>query len=107
MRRLQAEGWEQVGVVKRYLTVVGIILAVLVGLGIWLKPPIESMRQGVDAGLAEYAKKHLKPGETMPVVSETETTDWLVAVSHSARVGERTFYCYGAFKVTVCNLPDE
>jgi hypothetical protein len=94
-------------VLKRYLMVVGIILAALVGLGVWLKPPLDKMREGVEAGLSAYARNHLKPGETMPSVTHTQTHDWLVAVSHTARVGDLTFYCYGAFKVTYCNLPEE
>jgi hypothetical protein len=53
-------------VLKRYLMVVGIILAALVGLGVWLKPPLDKMREGVEAGLSAYARNHLKPGETMP-----------------------------------------
>jgi hypothetical protein len=94
-------------VLKRYLVVVGIILAVVVGLGVWLKPPLDKMREGVEAGLTEYAKNHLKPGETMPSVTHTDSRDWFVAVSHTAQVGDLSFYCYGAFKVTVCNLPEE
>jgi hypothetical protein len=92
---------------KRYLMVVGIILAAVVALGVWLKPPLDRMREGVNAGLTEYARHHLKPGETMPSVSHTESHDWIVAVSHTARVGDLSFYCFGAFKVTVCNLPEE
>lgn len=92
---------------QRYLVVVGIILAVVLGLGVWLKPPLDKMREGVAEGLTEYAKHHLKPGETMPSVTHAETHDWLIAVSHTARVGDLSFYCYGAFKVTVCNLPEE
>lgn len=91
---------------QRYLAVVGAILVVIVGLGIWLKPPLDRMREGVEEGLAEYAKAHLKPGETMPAVSHQESHDWIIAVSHVAKVGEETFFCIGAFKVTVCDVPD-
>jgi len=40
-------------------------------------------------------------------VSHSESHDWGIAVSHTAQVGEKTFSCWGGFKVTVCNLPDE
>ena len=92
------------GAVRRYLTVVGIILAVVVAAGVWLKPPLAKMREGVEEGLREYAKYHLKPGEPMPAVTSTESHDWGVAVSHTAKVGDKTFYCVGAFKVTICDL---
>lgn len=95
------------GAVRRYLIVVGIILVALTSLGAWLKPPLEKMREGVEQGLTEYARHHLKAGEAMPSVTHTESRDWLVAVSHTASVGDLTFYCIGAFKVTVCNLPEE
>lgn len=92
------------GAVRRYLTVVGIILAVVVAGGIWLKPPLAKMREGVEAGLVEYAQHHLKPGETMPSVTHTESHDWGIAVSHVAKVGEKTFFCVGAYKVTICDF---
>jgi len=40
----------------------------------------------------------------MPDVTHEESRDWAIAVSHAATVGEKTFYCVGAFKVTICNL---
>ncbi len=92
------------GAVRRYLTVVGIILAVVVAAGVWLKPPLQKMRDGVEEGLKEYARAHLKPGETMPVVTHQESHDWAIAVSHVAMVGDKSFYCVGAFKVTICDL---
>lgn len=92
------------GAVRRYLTVVGIILVVLVAAAMWLKPPLSKMRKGVEAGLAEYAREHLKPGETMPVVTHTSSHDWGVAVSHIATVGDKTFFCVGAFRVTFCDF---
>ena len=42
----------------------------------------------------------------MPEVSDAESHDWLVAVSHSACVDHTTFSCVGAFKVTICQQPD-
>ena len=92
------------GAVRRYLIVVGIILMVFVSAAIWLKPPLQNMRDGVEEGLTEYARAHLKPGETMPAVTHQESHDWAVAVSHVANVGDKTFYCVGAFKVTICDF---
>jgi hypothetical protein len=43
----------------------------------------------------------------MPAVTRMVSDDWLIAVSHTARVGELTFSCMGAFKVTVCIQPGE
>ena len=42
----------------------------------------------------------------MPEVSDVGSGDWLVAVSHSARVGQKTFSRVGAFKATICQQPD-
>ncbi len=91
---------------RRYLAVVGVILAVALGLAVWLKPPLRQMREGVEIGLLEYAKARLKSGETMPAVTHVDSHDWYVAVSHVARVGDLTFYCIGAFKVTICDYPE-
>lgn len=91
---------------RRYLTVVGAILVAVLGLAVWLKPPLDKMRAGVEAGLSEYAKTKLKPGETMPVVTHVDSHDWFIAVSHAAKVGDLTFYCVGAFRVTYCSYPD-
>ena len=33
---------------RRYFTVVGIILVVLIGLGFWLKPSLQDLRESVD-----------------------------------------------------------
>jgi hypothetical protein len=93
-------------VIRRYLAIVGVILATLLGLGVWLKPPLADMREGVEEGLTAYAAETLKAGEAMPEVSHVESHDWLVAVSHSARLNDKTFSCVGAFKVTVCQQPD-
>lgn len=96
----------QGGWIKRYLIVVAIILAVLAGAGVWLKPPLERMREGVEEGLSEYAKRHLRPGEPMPAITHVESHDWGLAVSHTAKAGDKTFSCFGAFKVTICNVAD-
>ncbi len=91
---------------KRYLTVVGVIFAVIIALGLWLKPPAEQMQQAVEISLAEYVRAKTAAGGTAPVVTSTETRDWIVAVSHVARIGQATFSCVGGFKVTFCVSPD-
>jgi hypothetical protein len=92
---------------RRYFAVLGAVVVVVVGLAIWLKPPLEKMREGVQAGLTAYAEQHVKPGGELPEVRAIESHDWGVAVSHIARLGDDlTFSCIGAFKVTVCNWPD-
>jgi hypothetical protein len=84
----------------------GDVLATLIGLCIQLKPPLEDMRAGVEEGLSAYAADNLKAGEAMPEVSGVGSPDWLVAVSHSARVDQKTFSCVGAFEATICQQPD-
>jgi len=95
----------QAGWFRRYLAVVGIILIVLLAGGVWLKPSLAHMQEAVERGLAEYARAKTAAGETVPAVMHKESHDWLIAVSHTATVGEETFYCVGAFKVTYCDIP--
>lgn len=92
--------------VKRYLVVVALIVVVLLGLGIWLKPTQAAMRKGVEEGLTAYAATLQQAGQPMPEVSHNESHDWIIASSHSATAGDKTFSCVGAFKVTVCLGPD-
>lgn len=91
---------------KRYLTVVGIILAAIIGLGLWLKPPLEKVREGVEEGIAAYAKAESEAGGPPPTVTQQESRDWIIAVSHVASIGDKTFYCIGGFKVTFCASPE-
>lgn len=91
---------------RRLPYLLGAIVAGIVGLGVWLKPPLEAMREGVDEGLRAWAAEHAEAGAA-PALTHEESHDWVLAVSHTAQVGEATFSCWGAFKVTVCNLPDE
>lgn len=90
---------------RRYITIVGIILAVVVGLAIWQKPPLENMRKSVETALADYQQQHGivagSPG------GKAESHDWIVAASHSVKLesGE-TFSCFGAYRITVCQSPD-
>lgn len=90
---------------RRYLIVVGIILVALIGGGLWLKPSLSHMQEAVEQGLTEYARAKTDAGETVPPVTHKESHDWLIAVSHTATIGEETFYCVGAFKVTYCDIP--
>ncbi len=95
------QGW-----FKRYLIVVGVILIVLIAGGVWLKPSPEKLRESVEAGLTEYARAKTEAGETMPAVAHQESRDWIIAASHVATVGDKTFFCIGGFKVTYCQSPD-
>ncbi len=91
---------------RRYLAVVGIILAVLVGIAIWQKPRLEDMRNGVETALADYGRDHGADGGR-PAVAKMESHDWIVAVSHMVKLaGGETFSCFGAYHVTVCSSPD-
>jgi hypothetical protein len=105
--RLAAERTGRRGGSRRWLMLFGIIIAGIISVGVWLKPPVEQMREGVEEGLREYAKLNAKPGEAAPEVSHSESHDWGIFVAHTAQVGEKTFSCWGGFKVTVCNLPGE
>jgi hypothetical protein len=91
---------------RRYLAVVGIILAVTIGLGVWLKPPLQKMRDIVDRELTQYAQARVAAGETAPAITSTDSTDWGIAVSHFVRVGEFVFSCVGGYRVTICSSPD-
>lgn len=91
---------------RRYLSIVAIILAVVIGLGVWLKPPLRDMRESVDAELARFAQARVAAGETAPAITSVASNDWGVAVSHVVRAGDLAFSCVGAYRVTVCSSPD-
>ena len=92
--------------IRNYALVVGAILSVLVVGAVATKPKLSDMREGVNKGLEAYAVAHLA-GETVAArLMAIEERDWLLAVSYSAKLGEQTFSCFGAFHVTVCLLPD-
>lgn len=105
--RLAEERKGRRGGSRRWLMLFGVLVFGIVSVGAWLKPPIEDMREGVDEGLRAWAAAHAKDGAPPPPVTHEESHDWIVAVSHTAKVGEETFSCWGGFKVTVCNTPDE
>lgn len=87
--------------IRRYFTIVGIVLVVTLALAIWLKPPLSQVRESVDTAMVEYAREH--SGAAAP--SNIESHDWIVATSHVAKIGEHTFFCLGAMKVTYCQTP--
>jgi hypothetical protein len=93
-------------ILKRYLAVLGVIFAVIIALGVWLKPPVEKMEEAVNQALTEYAQSKTAAGETAPAVTLQESHDWVIVVSHVAKVGEETFSCFGGFKVTFCQSPE-
>lgn len=88
--------------IRRYLIVVGLILVVVIGLGVWLKPPLSQVREDVEALIADHA--HETGDAAQP--ADVESHDWILATSHAAKIGERTFSCFGAMKVTVCTGPE-
>ena len=91
---------------RRYLTVIGAILAVLIGLAIWQKPPPDDMRRSVETELADYGRVH-GVADIDLAAGEVGSHDWIVAASHSVKLaGGETFSCFGAYHVTVCQSPD-
>lgn len=52
-------------VLKRYLAVLGVLVLGLVGIGLWLKPSPEKMRETVEQGLAEYARVKTEAGRDL------------------------------------------
>jgi hypothetical protein len=106
MRERRAALRAQKPVLKRYLMVVALILAVIVALGVWLKPPVEKMEEAVTQALTGYVRSKTAAGGAAPVVTQQESHDWVIIVSHVAKVGEETFSCIGGFKVTFCQSPE-
>lgn len=91
---------------RPYLAIVGIIIAVVIALGVWLKPPLQNMRESVDGELSRYGQARVAAGETAPAITSVASNDWGVAVSHFVRAGDLAFYCIGAYRVTFCSSPD-
>lgn len=90
---------------RRYFTIVGIVLAVVIGLAIWQKPPLEDMRKNVEAALADYQQQHGIAGGGPG--GKAESHDWIVAASHSVKLASgEVFSCFGAYRITVCQSPD-
>ncbi len=94
------------GFFRRYLTAVGLILAVVVGVGVLTKPPPDRLRDGVEEALTAYAQTRQEAGQPAPEVVHRRANDWIIAVSHEARAGGELFYCIGGFFITFCSSPD-
>lgn len=92
------------GFFKRYFTVVGIILVVIVGLGVWLKPSASELRESVETSLADEARERVAAGDASVVPVSYAAHDWLIAAGQTAKVGDRTYYCVGGFSVTICDF---
>lgn len=88
------------------MTVVGLILVVIGGVGVLTKPPLERMRNEVGKELARYAQTRLEAGQPAPAVVDRASHDLLIAVSHQVRADEALFYCIGGFFITFCQSPD-
>lgn len=99
--------------IRNYFIIVGVILAVIVGLGIWLKPKPDVLRKAVEDTITAYEDARLADVEIAdnrlaPVKEVTEQNDWLVAVSYRARLANGAeFFCIGGYKITFCSSPDE
>ncbi|MDP3738384.1 MAG: hypothetical protein Q8R02_13395 [Hyphomonadaceae bacterium] len=94
--------------IRRYFAVVGCILAVLVGLAIWLKPKPDEIRKGLEEAAASYEAARAaspEPLEDLNVPTRIfEERDYLVAVSYKATFDSgKTVSCFSAFKVTICD----
>ena len=96
--------------IKRYLLVVGAILAVLAGALFLTKPKEGEIRRSVDEAMAAYTKAQAAaPAGTMREISLPKITgehDWILARSYSAEQDGKSFSCWGVSIVTVCDAPD-
>jgi hypothetical protein len=98
--------------IRQYFIIVGIILMVIVGLGVWAKPQPDVLRKAVDDSIAAYetaraASSDVPESKLAPVQAITEQNDWLVAVSYRARLANGAeFFCIGGYKITFCSSPD-
>jgi hypothetical protein len=99
--------------IRNYFIIVGVILAVIVGLGLWAKPKPDVLRKAVEDTVAAYEDARLASTEVpdhklAPVEEIKEERDWLVAVSYRARLANGAeFFCIGGYKITFCSSPDE
>lgn len=99
--------------IRNYFIIVGVILAVIVSLGIWLKPQPDVLRKAVDDTIVAYEDARLASTDVpdhklAPVQEVREHNDWLVAVSYRARLANGAeFFCIAGYKITFCSSPDE
>jgi hypothetical protein len=101
--------------IKRYLIVVALILGVLVSLAVAGKPKPGRIKEDVEAAMAGYVQAKLVAPDVVadklkdvPLPAHfSEVRDYWVAVSYSAKTPDgKTFSCFGAFFVSVCQTPD-
>ena len=96
--------------VKRYFTVLGAILLVLIGGLFMTKPKPGDLKRGVDEAMAAYTKAQAAaPAGTMRDISlpqVIEEHDWVLVRSYSVQQDGKSFTCWGVSVVTVCNSPD-
>jgi hypothetical protein len=96
--------------IKPYFMVVGLILAVIVGAGIGTKPKPGEMKKDAEEAMADYDRAQKEMGLVGDLQLRSQISnerDWLLAVSYTATQADgKTFSCWGAFHVTVCNSPD-
>jgi hypothetical protein len=99
------------GWVKRYLIVVGVILAVVIGGLFATKPKAGEMKRSVDEAMLAYkeAQAAAPPGTlrdiSLPQI--VEERDWILARSYTAEQDGKRFSCWGVSVVTVCDALDE
>jgi hypothetical protein len=97
--------------IKRYLTVVGAILSVLLVVAFLTKPKPEEMRKGVEEAMAAYTSAQAAAPEALKDISLpshiTRRHDYIIAASYEAETDDgKTFSCWGVSVVTMCNSPD-
>jgi hypothetical protein len=97
---------------KRYLMVVGFILAVLVGGAFATKPKPGELKREVEDAMAAYAKAKAEAPAALKELSlpvaQMEERDWILARSYTAKQDNgATFSCWGVSLVTVCNTPED
>jgi hypothetical protein len=92
---------------KRYLTIVGIVLVVVLGLAFVLRPRGADLERDVNEAYEAYTAAGQTGGVLAPVDTR-DSVDFLAAGMHTLKLRDgETFRCIGAFKVTVCMTPKE
>ena len=105
-RERRSGGW-----VKRYLLVLGVILAVVIGVLFATKPKAGEMKRGVDEAMVAYKEAQaVAPQGTLRDLSLpqiVEERDWILARSYAAEQDGKRFTCWGVSVVTICDTPDD
>lgn len=96
--------------IKRYLMVVGAILALVIGVLFATKPKAGEMKRSVAEAMSAYAKaRAAAPPGTLDDISLPQIVDerdWILARSYSAQQDGKRFSCWAVSVVTVCDSPD-